>query len=469
MNTRLDNLQPFFEPRGVAVIGASAQPGKGGHIIVQNLLRCGFRGPIYPVNPRGVKILDLPSYPTIAECPDPLDLAVLIVPREAVPASLEQAARRGVQYAIIASGGFTDAGDALGLELDAQVRRIAAEYGIRYMGPNSIGTIDAGSGFITSITANDPLPPGNVSILGQTGLLASGLTRMIADRQPFGVRRIACLGNKNDLNEIDFLRSFADDDKTGAVGCYLEGVKDGRDFLAAAQATAQKKPLIVLKGGVSESGSVAAASHTGSLAGSAAVFHGALRQVGAIEADSLEDLFDLLSGFGNLPLPKGPGLGLVSITGAGCVLGADYAERYGLQLPKLQPATVERIGRVCPDWSSIRNPVDMWPAIERNGVAEAYRLIGLAMASDPGIDLLILTTTLFDGSFFDITPVIAAIREIAPEKPVATVLIGGGAEENRAWTANARRAGAATFADLSRAIRVLGTMAKMEHPPVASN
>ncbi|MHA1568569.1 MAG: hypothetical protein ACTSXZ_03795, partial [Alphaproteobacteria bacterium] len=190
-----------------------------------------------------------------------------------------------------------------------------------------------------------------------------------------------------------------------------------------------------------------------------AVFQGALRQVGAIAAVDFEDMFDLLAGFAHGPLPRGRRLGVVSITGAGCVMAADAADCAGLELPKLSADTLATIGEVCPDWAPIRNPVDIWSSIEKSGVEKSYEKIGLAVAQDPRIDIVILTTTLFVGSIFDIGPVVSAIRAAAPEKPVATVLLAGGPLENRDWAIAAHRAGAATFPSVRRAVRALSAMA----------
>lgn len=452
-------LHSFFRPASVAVIGASAVPGKSGHQVVRNLVALKYDGRIYPINPKAERILDLPCYPTISKCPETPEIAVIIVPRQSVPAALEETGQRGVQQAIIASGGFLDTGDEEGLALDAEVRRIAAQYGIRYMGPNSIGTVDTTSGFITSITHNDPLPIGPVSFFGQTGLFTSGYTRWIADARPFGVAKIACLGNKNNVDEIDILDYLADDEETGVVGCYLEGSRDGRELLTSAARVTARKPLIILKGGTGEIGAKAVAGHTGALAGNAAVFAGAMRQAGAVAAHNLNDLFDLLACFGAGRRPAGRRVGLVSITGAGGVLGADAADRHGLVLPELSEATMRRIRASLPAWAAVHNPVDIWSTIEQLGVEAAYREIGLAVAEDPAMDMIVLTITLFPGSIFDVGPIIAAMREVAPDKPIATVLIGGGAGENRDWTRAAAAAGAATFPDVARAMRALGALA----------
>ncbi len=452
------SLNPFFSPKSVAIIGASSVAGKSGNIIVDNLVHSRFAGAVYPVNPRAKHILGLTCYPTVAQCPTTPDVVVVAVPRELVPAAIEQASEKGVRYAVIATGGFADTGDQTGLALDAEIARLAARSGMRYMGPNSIGTIDSNTRFITSIVRNDPLPAGPVSLIGQTGLFASGITRWLAQAEPFGVAKIACLGNKADIDEIDLLNFLADDPRTGVIGCYLEGTRDGHAFLEAVSRATSVKPVIVLKGGASSLGSAAAASHTGTLAGDAAVFRGALRQAGAIAAEDWEDLFSLLGGFAHGPRPTGNRLGVVSITGAGCVLGADAAARYGMVLPELSPETVTRIRAHSPDWAPLRNPFDIWSTIEKLGVADAYRHVVTAVASDPNIDAVVMATTLFPGTIFDCGPLIAEARAVAPHKPIATVLLGGGPDENRAWTTAAHRAGAATFPSLHRAIRALAAM-----------
>ena len=435
-------------------------PGKSGHIIIKNLVEMGYAGAVYPINPRAKNILGRTAYPSIALCPETPEVAVIAVPRDMVPDSLRQAAEKGTRHAIIASAGFADTGDDVGQSLDNEIRQIARQYTLRYMGPNSIGTINSHNRFITSITHNVPLPVGPVSFFGQTGLFASGVTRQLALTEKFGVAKIACLGNKNDVDEIALLRFMADDEQTGIIGAYVEGTSDGRAFLQAATYAASRKPLIVLKGGQSRAGSQAAAGHTGTLAGDAQVFSGVLRQARAVAANDLEDFFDLLAGFAHGPRPRGRRLGVISITGAGCVLSADAAEKYEMQIAELSDSTVSRIRRVCPAWAPVRNPVDMWSAIEKSGVEAAYREIGLALAQDPQVDALVLIITLFPGTIFDIGPIIAEIKQAAPDKPVVTALIGGGPEENCDWMIAAHRGGAATFANPVQAIRVLAAMAE---------
>jgi acetyltransferase len=442
----------------VAVIGASTVPGKSGHIIVENLVNLGFPGAVYPINPKADRILGIRTYPSLDECPAVPEIVVIAVPRDAVPESMAQAGRRGVRYAVIATAGFADTGDDVGLDLDRRVHETAASFGMRYMGPNSIGTIDTTTRFITSIVRNHTPPAGPVSLFGQTGLFASGITRWLAQSEPFGVAKIACLGNKSDIGEIDALGFLADDARTGVIGCYLEGASDGREFFRVLCRAASAKPVIILKGGTSSLGSIATASHTGTLAGDAAVFRGVLRQAGAIPAEDWEDLFTLLTGFAHGPLPAGNRAGVISITGAGCVLAADAAERHGLVVPDLSPSTIDRIREFSPSWAPLRNPLDIWSTIERLGVEEAYHRVAPVVAADPNIDMLIVATTLFDGTIFDCSSLIDKIRDVAPHKPVATVLIGGGPDENRAWTIAAHRSGAATFHSLPRAIRALAAM-----------
>lgn len=452
------SLRAFFHPASVAVVGASATPGKSGHLIVKNLVELGFDGAVFPINPRAETICGRPVFRSLAACATTPELTVIAVPREHAPAALRETVARGCRHAIVATGGFADTGDERGLALDRELREIAAD-AIRLMGPNSIGTIDTASGLVTSITRNQPLPKGAVSFFGQTGLFASGVTRWIAETEPFGVAKIACLGNKNDIDEIDLLRFLADDEQTRVVGCYVEGVRDGREFLAAARQVAAHKPLVVVKGGVTARGGAAAAGHTGSLAGDAAVFAGALRQAGGILAHDLEDLFDLLAGFAHGPLPAGRRVGVASITGAGCVLAADAASHFGLAAPPLGPETLARVRQWMPAWMPVANPVDIWGSIEKFGVEQSYENIGLALAQDAGIDMLVLAITLFPGSIFDVGPLVSRLREAAPGKPIATVLLGGGPLENRDWMKAAHRAGAATFPSLRRALRVLAAMA----------
>lgn len=455
-------MKSFFAPESIAVVGASDKPLKAGAVMVKNLRRLGYAGAVVPINPRLSELHGFRCYPSLEAVPGAVETAVFAVPRQAVPEELRKAARKGVRAVVVASAGFADAGDEQGRALDDEIRRIRDGAGFRLMGPNSIGTFSPAIGFTTSITTLEPMAPGPVAVFGQSGMFASGFARELASEERFGVSRIACLGNKLDIAEPDVLEWLRADSETHVAGMYFEGVRDGAAFRRAAARLSRQKPLVALKSGKSELGRAAAAGHTGTMAGEDAVFAGLLRQLGVERARDFEDFFDLLEGFARLPLPAGDRVGVVSITGVGCVLWADAAAEEGLRPAALSPQTLARTREVFPDWAPVRNPVDMWSAIERCGVEKAYRVLAEALLDDPGVDALLCIFTLIPESDFDAGSLFAKLRQRRSEKPLLACLFGGDAERALEFRRGLRRAGVPVFASPARAMRVLGALRRRD-------
>ena len=421
-------VAPFFNPSSMAVIGASRSPGKGGNIILRNLQKAGFKGALHPINPTVRDILGLPAYARVRDVPGPVDLAMIVIPKTAVPEALEDCAAKGVTNIILSTGGYSDMGEAGAKEQQAVIGQ-ARRAGIRVMGPNSIGTINPAAGMATSIVGLDPIKPGGVSIIGQSGVFASGWARWIEDTKPFGLAKVACIGNKGDINESDLLEYLTGDAQTSTIGMYLEGVVEGRRFIKAAAGACKRKPVVVMKAGRSEAGAIAVASHTGSLAGSDAVFDAVCRKTGLVRVHNSEAFFDTLSAFEKLPLPRGNRLGVLSITGMGCVAATDAAEEYGLVLPGLSPATLRKLGEVMPSWAPVRNPIDTWSAIEQHGSKKATSRIAECLLDQKDVDALLITFVLMPESMFDIAEAFAEIFSRHPHKPVLASYYGGTARE----------------------------------------
>ncbi|MBN1770104.1 MAG: acetate--CoA ligase family protein [Deltaproteobacteria bacterium] len=421
---RICQIARFFEPRSVAVVGASASPRKAGHVILQNLLRLGFPGRIHPIHPRAERILDLPCRPTVSALGEPVDLVVAAIPREAIPELLEDCGRAGVRNLVVSTAGFSDGGPE-GAEAERRLAARAHELGIRLMGPNSIGTVHARSRVVTSLASIEPVPAGGAAYLGQTGLLSSAFPRWFAATLRQGAVCFASLGNKADVDEADVLEYLAADPAVRVVGMYLEGLRDGRRLYETIAATTPHKPVVVLKSGRTPLGARAAASHTGALAADDRVADAALRQAGALRVDDFGALFDQTRAFERLVPPAGPRLGVVSITGVGCVLTADACGRHGLVLPELAPDTLDRIRDLAPPWAPVRNPVDMWSTIERRGPAAAYRELAAAVLEDPGVDALLLIFIHIPESRLDARETFGDLRARRPGKPVVAACFGG--------------------------------------------
>lgn len=421
-------VAPFFNPASMAVIGASRSPGKGGNIILRNLQKAGFKGAIHPINPTVKEILGLPSYARVCDVPTPVDLAMIVIPKAAVREALEDCEAKGVTNIILSTGGYSDMGEAGAKEQKVIIEQ-ARRAGIRIMGPNSIGTLNPSAGMSTSIVGLDPIKVGGVSIIGQSGVFSSGWARWIADTKPFGLAKVACIGNKGDINESDLLEYLTDDSATSTIGMYLEGVVDGRCFIRAADMACKRKPVVVMKAGRSEAGAAAVASHTGSLAGSDAVFDAVCRRTGLVRTHNPEAFFDTLSAFEKLPLPRGNSMGVFSITGMGCVAATDAAEEYGIVLPDLRAATLKKLGEVMPSWAPVRNPIDTWSAIEQHGSKKTMAHIARCMLDQKDIDALLIILVLMPESMFDISEAFAEIFSHHPGKPVFASYYGGTARE----------------------------------------
>ncbi|MDD2316424.1 MAG: acetate--CoA ligase family protein [Desulfobacterales bacterium] len=422
------SLDGFFNPRSVAVIGASSLPGKGGHIILKNFIRAGYSGKLYPVNPSAEDILGLKTYKTVLDIPEAVDMAMIVIPKAGVDGAIDRCIQKGVQNIILSTGGYSDIGGEGTLDQQKLVEKTGSA-GIRLMGPNSIGTINPRSGVATSIVSLDPIGRGGVSLFGQSGVFSSGWARWVGDHHPFGVAKIACIGNKGDVNETDILEYLTGDQETTTIGMYLEGVSEGTRFVDVAGKACIQKPVVVLKSGRTESGAQAIASHTGSLAGSDAVFDAVCRKTGMIRAYDSEAFFDALAAFEMLPLPKGNRMGALSITGLGCVLTTDAAEEFDIGLSRLQSSTQQRIREVMPDWAPLRNPVDIWSAVEQHGSAKTMSHIARCLLEQDDIDSVLIIFVVMPESIFDIEAAFGPLVKDFPDKPVFVSYFGGGAQE----------------------------------------
>ncbi len=383
------DLTAVFEPRSVAVVGASATPNKAGFNILQNLLTLGYEGEVYPVNPKAGEILGLKAYPTVDQIPHQVETAIIATPAGVVVDVMKGCARKGVKAVIIISSGFSE-GSEEGRRLEDEVMAIARQAGIRLVGPNTTGIFNGENRFISSFAPIDKLPSGNVAFIAQTGLFLGILLDHILTSQHFGISKVAGLGNKADVDDADILEYLAGDAQTEVVAMYIEGLSDGRRFLKVAREIAREKPLVVFKAGTTEAGAEAALSHTASLAGRAEVFEAACKQAGILRVNGFEEMLDVVKAFSFLPLPTGNRVGVIHYTGAGCVIAADACQKEGLELAEFSPATLEALREITPAWHRVRNPIDLWPAIERNWLEIPYGVAIETLLGDEGVDSLII-------------------------------------------------------------------------------
>jgi acyl-CoA synthetase (NDP forming) len=421
----VESLKPFFAPESVAVIGASRQPGKGGYNVIENLLRLGYPGRVYPVNPQAESILELPAYASLKDAPAPPELAVIVLPPAAVTASVQECIDTGVKAVIIESAGFGEM-DETGAFLEKRLARMGEMAGIRIMGPNSVGTINPYARFDTSLgrlklfLPHDEIRRGPVGFIGQTGLFTGVYLPLINGE--LGISKIACLGNRCDVDESDMLEYCGGDARTRVVAMYLESIKNGRRFLELSRRIVREKPVIVLKSAVTAAGALASATHTGSIAGQDRVYDALFRQAGIIRVGCFERLWDVVRGFVYAPLPAGDRVAIVNLAGSGCVTAADAGVRHGLKIAELAPATRDKIKKVYPDWWHVRSPVDVWVAIEASGFEAAYRVAARAVLEDAGVDAVVVIMGAIDWlGGGDVSALFADMKKEFPGKPLLAV------------------------------------------------
>lgn len=388
-------MECFFNPRGIAVIGATPNPLKGGNAILRNLL-LGYRGGIYPVNPKYGLIEGLACYPSVEAVPDPVDLAVVFVPAPQVPAAVDACVGRGIRGAIIESGGFAETGPE-GKRLQEALLATARRTGIRLWGPNCMGLVDCVHRRIFSFMDPQALEqgefiPGDVSLVVQSGMLSAIFLIDIMSNATMGVSKVCSLGNKVDVNECDVLEYLLGDRATGVIGLYLESFSDGRRFVALCRSS--EKPIVVLTGGRSRQGATAALSHTASLAGNRRIVAGALAQTGAVEARDFKEMMDLCR---SLSLMKPPESGsnrvaVLTLSGGAGIVATDCVAERGLALADLSATTKDSLAALFPAWMPVANPVDLWPAVERqtDPDADVFGRSCRALIADPGVDALFL-------------------------------------------------------------------------------
>lgn len=360
----LARLKPIFYPRSVAIVGASNREGSFGHLFVAGLLNMGFRT-IYPVNPHDREILGLPSYASVKDIPHPVDLAIISIPPEAVLQAVTECSEKGVKGVVIYTAGFGERGEE-GKRQEQELVTIARPRGTRLIGPNCIGIYCPSSlliSFPLALLHGITSESGKVGALSQSGSLIDMLTFQGTMKGIRFSKAVSC-GNECDLNALDFLEYLGEDPETEIIVAYLEGVKDGRKFLGLARHISRRKPIIIWKGGMTERGARAAASHTGALAGSSQVWDTLFHQAGIIPVDSMEELTDCLAAFHHLPLPQGRGVAIISGPGGPAVTTADACESLGLHVADFSDETRSRLSSLIAHvGTSTNNPVDLGPVV----------------------------------------------------------------------------------------------------------
>ncbi|MCB8927663.1 MAG: CoA-binding protein [Ardenticatenaceae bacterium] len=373
-------LLPFFEPQGIVLVGASRNPMKLGFGLARNLVQSGYDGAIHFVNPGGGTLLERPLHPQIAHVPDPVDLAVLLVPAPAMPQAIAECGERGIRAAILAAGGFRETG-AAGAALEQECLHVARQFGIRLIGPNCIGLLDTHLPLDTTFLPPPGPTPGAVAFISHSGAICAAVIDW-ARGQGFGLSRLVSLGNQLDVTETDVLTAVAADPHTRVVTLYLEGVSDGRRFVQVAEQVSRQKPVLALKVGRFASGQRAVASHTGALAGQESAFDAAFARAGVMRADTSEELFDWARALAWCPLPQGRRVAVLTNAGGPGVTAADALEANNLQLATLSAETEAALRKILPEAASLHNPVDMLAGASPEQYAVCLRIL----LEDAGVD-----------------------------------------------------------------------------------
>jgi acetyltransferase len=413
-------LEHFFQPNTVAVIGASHDPVKVGHAVFHNMISFGFKGVVYPINPNAQSLLGHQCYPSVRQVPGEIDLAVVVVPAKLVPAVMRECGEKGIDSVIIISAGFKEAGPE-GAQLEREVGAIAREHGIRVVGPNCLGIVAPALGVNASFAPGMP-KPGHVALMSQSGALATAILDW-ALAQGVGFSKFVSFGNGLDVETLELLRAWKDDADTAVIVAYMEGLRDGAEFMRLAREVTAIKPVIVLKSGSTAAGARAVSSHTGSLAGSEQAYEAAFHQTGVIRADTVGELFDFALAFAYQPLPAGPRTAVVTNAGGPGIMATDAAERSGvLHLAAPDKSTVERLRQKLPPAANFYNPFDVLGDAD----AERYRFAMQSVLGDPNVDAVV--ALLCPQAMTQVEQTAQAIYDAANgdgAKPVLACLMGG--------------------------------------------
>ncbi len=442
----------FFKPGGIAILGASSDPAKLGYAVTRNLLESGYQGKIHLVNPKGGTLFGITLHKTVSSLPDPVDLAVVIVPAASAAQALREVGQRGIRAAILTSGGFREV-DHQGAILEAEVTQVCQEFGIRLIGPNCVGLLDTHLPFDTTFLP-PPMPSrGDLAFLSHSGAFCAAVIDW-SRGQGFGFSRLVSLGNQADLTETDLLPMIAADPETKTICLYLETISDGQKFLDTTRQITLQKPIVALKVGRTASGQKAAASHTGALAGSEAALNAAFEKAGVLRAASAEQLFDWARALSACPLPAGKNTAILTSAGGPGVITADALETEGMILASLSPQTETSLQALLPPAASTHNPVDMLASAGAQQYADCLKIL---LASKEVDNILVIILPPPSHRAEDIADAMIPLIH-GSQKPVLVVLMG--AQLTAAAHDRFVQTGIPTFPFPERAASALGVLEK---------
>lgn len=450
MSAKKPDIKLLFEPRTVAVIGASHDPNKIGYKIVQNIVSNGYAGKVFPINPKGGEILGLQVFPNIQDIPEEIDVALIVVPAKAVFETVQECAAHRVKFVPIISSGFSEVGN---LAEERKIVAYAREHGMRVLGPNIFGLYSVTPSLNASFGPRE-IPKGNVAIVTQSGALGVAMIGKAA-AEKMGLSAIISVGNKSDIDEADLLEYLVPHPETRVILMYIEGVKNGDRLVKTLQRASKEKPIIVIKAGRSKRGAIAAASHTGSLAGATEIFDAIMKQCGVLRAESIKEAFDWCKFLAISVLPKGAETVIITNGGGIGVIATDACEKYSVELYDDLQILEKIFSSVTPEFGSTKNPIDL----TGQATADHYnRALEAARHSETIHSVLALycETALFDVASFE--PMIERnfhAFQLA-NKPIVFSALGG--EKIEQLTEGLRRRGVPIFADVTEAVSCLGAL-----------
>ena len=411
-------LDRLFSPRSIAVIGASKTVGKVGYLTLSNLVQSGFQGPIVPINSAGGELFGLPVYKQLADYPDAIDLVVIAVPAEMVPAAARDAVAKKAGAVVVVASGFKEAGPE-GRALEDELIAICRRGGVRLLGPNCLGVINTAIRMNASFSRRIP-QAGSMAIFSQSGALCTAMMD-IADERELGVSKAISIGNKADITEVDVLEALAEDEETRVIVGYLEDISDGDRFVKAAEAASSRKPVVILKAGTTAAGTRAAANHTGVLVGKDTAYGAAFKRAGICRADTFDALFDSATALALQPTPKDDRVLIITNSGGSGTISADAVEKAGLTVAPLGEELARQLRRALPEAAFIDNPIDISAAAEPRHYAAAID-IAAAEGSFDAV-LIVLAPQYMTEPAATVRAIVAHLDE---NMPVLAAFLGGG-------------------------------------------
>jgi acetyl-CoA synthetase (ADP-forming) len=412
------SIDSFFNPKKVALVGASADYRKLGNSILMNLLSSEIK--VYPITHSKEQVLGVRAYPSLADLPEPVDLVIVAVAAKHCPSLMSEIHNAGARNAVIISGGFSETGPE-GAEIENALIRAAKHADVRFIGPNCVGVSNSRlfNGTFTMMPER-----GNIAFISQSGALG-GMSIYTTRAKRIGMSKFASIGNSADVGFVEILDYFRQDPKSTVIALYIEGISDGRELFESLKRTAHEKPVVILRGGKSEAGGRATQSHTGSLAGSSKIFDGMIKQAGCVTAPTLDTLFEICKLFDYQPLPKGCNIGIISNTGGAGVLATDAASELGLKIAILEEETRRELRQILPPMASVNNPID----VVASGGRREYRIATELLLKDSNVDMLLVICGV--PTFAGMTQTehaagtLEAVRVISSDKPVVGVWLSG--------------------------------------------